>query len=309
MSEPIFTSTLATEMAQFVVRKRGQDFDYTDQAWCLTCFDRFLLTLPEPTTLLTTEIFKDYVASTARLTPLSRETRLCVVREFARYLHMLRPASALVPRRLLPVCRRKPRFYRLSREQIQSLMSACPVVISDAKQAADMRLLIGLLYCCGLRRSEALNLQLRHIDLAAGIVTVEQGKFRKDRYVPLSPSTVAVLTPVLAERRQRGLEQLLPYLTSSRAYLHFRRLCEQCDISDSPRCRMHDLRHNYASATLATWQEEGRDIEALLPVLSTVMGHVNSHGTQVYLHITDFAIRDAFRQLQPTKPESTSCSQ
>jgi len=308
MSTLIFTSALATEMEQFVARKRGQNLVYTHQARNLTYFDRLLASQAEPMALLTPQIFCDFVATMSALTAHTRETRLSVVREFAYYLHMLRPDSALVPRRILPVRRHRPRFYRLSQQQIQDLMAACTstTCIADAKQAADMRLLIGLLYCCGLRIGEALKLELKQVALKARIVTVEQGKFRKDRHAPLSPSAAAILADVIAERQKSGFQALFPHLKYGQAYRHFRRLCAHCDITGSPRCRLHDLRHNYASATLAAWQADARDIDALLPVLSTVMGHSSSRGTQTYLHVSDLAIRNAFDRLQQ---ERASCSQ
>jgi integrase/recombinase XerD len=309
MSEPIFGSTLAPEMTQFVAIKRGQNFDYTHQRRNLWYFDRFLTALPQPTPLLSRPIFGDYVAETEVFTAHTRETRLSVVREFAYYLHGLRPGSALLPRRILPVRRRCARFYRLSLAQIQSLMAACPVVIADRKQAADMRLLVGLLYCCGLRISEVLNLQLAHVDLQRRVLTIHQGKFRKDRHAPLSQSSAEILAPVIALRRQSGFQQLLPHLSYGRAYRHFRQLCEHCQITGSPRCRLHDLRHNYASATLARWQEEAADLYTLLPVLSTVMGHIDSRGTQTYLHVTDAAIRAAFERLQSPPQGPSSCQQ
>jgi integrase len=45
---------------------------------------------------------------------------------------------------------------------------------------------------------------------------------------------------------------------------------------------MHDLRHRFAVTTLVSWQEAGADVDALLPLLSTVMGHVNPASTYWY---------------------------
>ena len=53
------------------------------------------------------------------------------------------------------------------------------------------------------------------------------------------------------------------------------------------------LRHNYACRRLALWREAGLDIEALLPVLATAMGHVNILATQRYLHIDAIGLLDA----------------
>ncbi len=49
-----------------------------------------------------------------------------------------------------------------------------------------MPLLFRMLYGCGLRISEALNLKVRDVDMDAGVLTIWDGKFNKDRLVPLS---------------------------------------------------------------------------------------------------------------------------
>jgi integrase len=66
----------------------------------------------------------------------------------------------------------------------------------------------------------------------------------------------------------------------------FAGLCRQAGVTArSPRCRprLHDFRHRFAVLTLASWQQSGADAGALLPLLSTVMGHVNPASTYWYL--------------------------
>jgi integrase len=47
--------------------------------------------------------------------------------------------------------------------------------------------------------------------------------------------------------------------------------------------RVHDLRHRFAVRTLLTWHREGMDVERLLPVLSTYLGHTCVRDTYWYL--------------------------
>ena len=54
--------------------------------------------------------------------------------------------------------------------------------------------------------------------------------------------------------------------------------------ADSPvRPRIHDLRHSFATHTLVRWYQRGEDVGALLPRLSTYMGHVEPGYTYWYL--------------------------
>jgi integrase len=50
--------------------------------------------------------------------------------------------------------------------------------------------------------------------------------------------------------------------------------------------RIHDLRHTFAVRTLIDWQRDGTDVPAMLPVLSTYLGHVEPKNTYWYLSAT-----------------------
>jgi integron integrase len=85
-----------------------------------------------------------------------------------------------------------------------------PVVLSRAEVDAitghlhgAKALAVKLLYGCGLRLSECLNLRVQHFNLDGGILTVRQGKGRKDRAVPLPE----LLLPDL-KRQLEGVRRL-----------------------------------------------------------------------------------------------------
>lgn len=50
-------------------------------------------------------------------------------------------------------------------------------------------------------------------------------------------------------------------------------------------CTPYDLRHNFATRTLMRWVEEGKDLNAYAPYLSTYMGHVTFNSTFYYIHL------------------------
>ena len=49
---------------------------------------------------------------------------------------------------------------------------------------------------------------------------------------------------------------------------------------------MHDLRHAFAVATIRDWYRDGEDVQARLPVLSTMLGHIAPAHTYWYLTAT-----------------------
>jgi len=154
-----------------------------------------------------------------------------------------------------------------------------------------------LLAVSGMRIGEAINLKLKGMDLAAGVLTIEGGKFDQSRLVPVHSSTQAALANyklVLDEYlNTRGFDS--PYFFTTqfgsrldRGDIHrnFFRLSNMIGLRGSgPNTgpRIHDLRHRFAVETLLQWYRNGEDVERKLPMLSTYLGHVKVKDTYWYL--------------------------
>jgi integrase/recombinase XerD len=152
-----------------------------------------------------------------------------------------------------------------------------------------------LLYGCGFRVREVLKLRVRDVDLNQGIITVHQGKFRKDRLVPPALTLVNRLRNYAAHFENRPPDAIFfpapgggPFSLVT-VYKLFRQLLLQCGIPHAGRGkgpRIHDYRHLFAVHTLRRWYREGEDLDAKLPLLATYLGHQHLSGTQRYLHLT-----------------------
>ncbi len=57
--------------------------------------------------------------------------------------------------------------------------------------------------------------------------------------------------------------------------------------------RLHDFRHSFAVHRLTSWYRQGADVQRLLPVLSTYLGHADLEGTKVYLSMTPELLEQA----------------
>ena len=311
-----FESPLGDMMERFVMHKRMQGFDYTARANTLKLFDRFLCDMECADGLLRSEYFSSYLETLPHLNPKTREGRLGVVHQFSLYLNAFRPESRVMPLRLLPAFTRNIRFFRITSAQVCELMCATErLAPKDGIRSACIRVLIGLLYTTGMRISEATGLNLGDVDMEHNTLLIHRGKFGKDRLIALSPSTRRALDAWLHQRSfHAGDGSSAPLLvgasdtrlTQQQARRAFRLLCNQCGLHGEPPPRLHDLRHNYACECMDRWRQEGKDIQILLPVLSTAMGHVNPCATQRYIHINAATLLDASekihdRFIQPTE--------
>jgi integrase len=220
--------------------------------------------------------------------------RLSGVRGFAAYLQPRMPGIQVPPADLLPLRTKRATPYLYSGQDIASLMSAARALHTPLV-AATYETLIGLLAVTGLRVGEAINLARPDLDPTAGTLTVVNGKFGKSRQVPLHPSTIARLADYA--RRRDGLLPapqdstfFLPTagtrLSASRVEATFRSLVRAAGLQRrSARCRprTHDLRHTFAVSTVLDWYRDGQDVQARMPLLSAVLGHVDPNATYWYL--------------------------
>jgi integrase len=122
--------------------------------------------------------------------------RLSFVRCFARYRSATDPRTQVPPPKLLPFRPERARPYLYTDEEIKDLLRATLNMPLSPKHRPLCDLLPWVYYCLfgllsvtGLRLGEARNLELRDVDLTCGVLTIRNGKFGRDRLVPLHPST------------------------------------------------------------------------------------------------------------------------
>jgi integrase/recombinase XerD len=292
MSNPLFKSIQARGLQRFIDLKHAQGYRYAQQSDLLRRFDRFLCERSWNRDWLKRDILEDYKAQMGHAKAYSQSIMLAPIRDYSAYLHLHYPESyTLKPSPMRP--QRPSRFYLYSREEISALMDAAGSLGPPGSiRPQTIKTLIGLLYVSGLRIAEALALNGSDIDEQERILFVRKGKFGKDRYVPLCASSVEHLLRYRQTAGKLSKDQALfistrgTRLSPNSVGATFRRLLCTCDIaSKKPWPRLHDLRHTFAVNCLCKWYEQGDDVNALLPVLSTVMGHVNVSSTQVYLHV------------------------
>jgi integrase len=161
----------------------------------------------------------------------------------------------------------------------------------ESLRPATTATLLGLLYTTGLRIGEALALDVGDLDCGNRILTVRKGKFGKSRALPLRESTVEALARYVHHPlRPVGTDASAPlFVSCRRRRLSYpavsTALCKACLAAgiSKPLPRPHDFRHTFAVGRVEAWYTEGRDVNALLPTLSTYLGHVSVENTRLYL--------------------------
>jgi len=240
-----------------------------------------------------------YLARKTDGKPLSLRTQQAMIvalkgwfKWLSRERHILaNPASELeMPRQV----RSLPKVI-LSPEQIEALLRQPDI---DGITGVRDRALLEVLYASGLRRSEAVRLQLPEVDLDNGILTVRQGKGRRDRRVPLGERAGAWLNRYLIEVRPKLMTQLAEwtvFLTDYGEPYEKNRLSDLVKrylrLAGIEQGSCHALRHACATHML----ENGADIR----FIQVLLGHSQLSTTEIYTHVAIGKLIDVHAATHP----------
>ena len=162
-----------------------------------------------------------------------------------------------------------------------------PIVLSKSevekilKSAGNIkhRAMLSVIYSCGLRRGELLNLRIVDLDKERNLIRIVQGKGRKDRYVPYSDKLKGVLREYYMKYKPK--EYLFegqgggPYSARSIAKV-LEHSVERSGVRKD--VHLHTLRHSFATHLL----EAGTDIR----FIQEILGHSSPKTTMIYTHVS-----------------------
>jgi integrase len=305
-----FLSAFSPWITGLIEQKRTLGYKYESQPAILQRFDVFCLERHPNETVLTREIMMDWAKRRPGEHPATLQGRLTPVRELSKYMARLGHEAYLMPKGLLP---RIPQFvpYLYSNDELARIFAQtdkCHYCAEVPQRHHVMPVFFRLLYCTGMRLSEARLLKVRDVDLYAGIITVTNAKLDKHRQLPVSPKML---------ERLRNYHQNVHMLstpddwffpgfggkpmTMGNVEKNLRRFLWQARISHGGRGkgpRVHDFRHVFSVHCLRRWVLEGKDLRAYLPVLQAYLGHVSFADTAYYLHLTADLFPDITQKIE-----------
>lgn len=154
------------------------------------------------------------------------------------------------------------------------------------------RVIIELLYGCGLRVSELVNLKINDYDLNGKYLECT-GKGSKDRIVPLGKKAISAIKNYLPEReytlqkynlqsKQLLINEKGKQVTRQEVYTFIHEQGKKLHKAISP----HTLRHTFATHLL----ENGADLR----VVQELLGHSDVSTTQLYTHISKKRLKEVY---------------
>ncbi len=169
-------------------QKRAMGYKYGSCERTLYKFDQFCLAYGCTEPVLTKELVREWSRKRPNEAQATLNNRIVVARQLAVHMDRLGIQAYVLPKNIFS---KGPRYipYIFSNAELATFfkqVDACHVQSIFPNRHWIMPLLFRMLYSCGLRISEALNLKIRDVDLHDGVLTILDGKYNKDRLVPLS---------------------------------------------------------------------------------------------------------------------------
>lgn len=289
-------SALAPHIESLVAAKRALGHPYESDGAALRRLDRLVADEFPGATTLTREIF-DRWAYPEGGSPASSYRRATTFRQLARHIVASGAGAYVPPDGAVP----KPGRYEphiFTAEELRALFAAADSVRHDARFPTRPYVIpafFRLLYCCGLRSSEARLLPAGAVSLADGRVEVPASKGWTGRVVYLGDDLLGVMRAYdgVVGRIAPDREAFFPngeggFFSKDAPDRWFHDLWDPLPAAaraaGNP-ARVHDLRHTHAVALLNRWASDGTDVEAMYPYLSAHLGHAGLAETDYYLHL------------------------
>ena len=288
-------SSLADQMQLFLKLKKMSGFKYEQQSKLMEAFDSYCTKTGFFGKALTCSLVDGFCYSVYYEKDSTRYDKERLMSSFGEFLCQNGYKSYICPKISGPV---KSTYvpYIYSEEELDRLFKAIdryPYHPLSNRHQVDP-LMFRMVYGCGMRISEALNLKLENIDTKEGTITILGAKNGKDRRIPMADSLIRRCKDYLKYMHIFSSNDTYFFknpsgfkLDRSTAYKRFRDYLWSAGIPHSGHGpTIQDFRHTYCVHRLKKWALQERDLNSLFPYLSAYLGHTDFRGTQYYLRLT-----------------------
>lgn len=289
----LFSSNFKEEMRAYCNWRKSLGFS-NDHEKHLLRFDAYCSEFHPYVSSLTSTLVTGWIKYELKNNRRCIEHKCATIRSFARYLG----SDAYVLEKEYIHHKRNFNPYIFTDSELARLFIAADGVKKrgDPFFAETAGYIFRLIYTCGLRPQESRKLKCADIDFQTGEIFISKSKQNKERVVVAAPDVTEMLS-CYRNRRSifcRSNDTFFIHtdgtpITSEQLTNLFQKCWKEAnpDIDSTllPRVRPYDLRHQFASAVLQKWINEGRNLYAMLPYLRAYMGHEEFRETLYYVHI------------------------
>ena len=310
-----YISKLSIYIMGLISQKQSMGYKYMLESAILKRFDTFCVTYYPSVDILDKEMVFHWCKQHIGEHPSTLQGRITPIRELGRYMMRNKVYAFIAPKGISP---RVPRYvpYIYSNDELKNIFSQtdqCHYCVEVPYRHHVMPLFFRLLYCCGLRLSEARLIKVKDVDMEQGVITLTHTKLDKYRQIPLSIQLHERFIEYY--RKVHVCSELEDWffpgyknkpMTMSNVEKNLRKFLWKSGISHCGRAKpgqrgapnVHSFRHTFSVHCLRKWIREGKDTQAYLAILQAYLGHVSFSDTAYYLHLTIELFPDITERLE-----------
>ena len=309
--------SLQKHLTEYIAARRALGTRLQEPAQTLRQFVTFLTR--KKSAFITMKLALEWSQQSTGVQRATWARKLSMVRQFARWMNAIDPRHQIPVHRLLAVRHRRNPPYIYSDQDVARLMTEAAGLRSSQKmKALNLETLIGLLAATGLRPGEACALEIRDVDLQAGVLAIRESKFGKSRQVPIHKSTMTALKEYAQHRDQAFPKPCSSFffvshhgegLKLSQVRSGFCKISRSCGLRKKVpghRCghgpRLQDFRHTFATKRLIEWYRGGGNVAVQMPRLATYLGHSSVGCTYWYIEAVPELLELATKFQVASKP-------
>jgi len=294
----MYHSNFAPDMENMVASLRNAGLQMAYINFFLTDFDNFCMDSFPDAVVLTPEIAQAWIHSAVSESTTHMARRVRTMKYIGKYQQSLGKTSYIPDCIIKCPPPEEPRLF--SDEQLAEFFQTVDTAVVATKtfpyNDIVLPVLFRLVYCCGLRTSEACNLTVDDVDLARGTLTIYRSKGFKDRLLFMSDDVFSLCLGFddLYHRILPGRTGFFQPSTDRIFYKNFNiskffdALIKKTSFCGAPgkKFTAHGLRHLFAVQNIRKCAESGEDFMNWIQYLCKYMGHKNICSTMYYLHMT-----------------------
>ncbi|MDC7250980.1 MAG: tyrosine-type recombinase/integrase [Sphaerochaetaceae bacterium] len=173
----------------------------------------------------------------------------------------------------------------------------------------EQPMILRLMYGCGLRMGETLELKMENVNLVSGVLTLKKTKGNKQRIVPMHQTLIEILEKYCMAMGIIGYSDkylfptinILESVTPKNAMHKFNDILKQSEISLPYREKyqrgpcLHCLRHVFVFKSFSNLEKNGQKIDDMIPYLSIYLGHESLRETEKYLKFSSELFPDEMK--------------
>lgn len=315
MADYTFNSGIGSYIRSFVGVKRASGYPYGESARVLHKLDAMVVeAFPEASTL-TKDICNEWIRSNAGGHQNGLIRKITPVRQLGKYMNGMGIKAYVIPGNIPgKAVRYESHIY--TEAELKAFFHAidqCPYCPYSPTMCYVVPVFFRMLYCCGLRSSEARYLDTGDVDLGTGKIVIRKSKGWKSRIVYMSGDMMelcqeynSIIEAIVPDRAAFFPNRYGKAYGKSRIDDWFHEfwdpLPEAGAVTGNP-ARVHSLRHTYAVNRLNRWVREGKEFRPLYPYLSEYMGHSTYKETDYYLSLVDSFYPEMEKRLSGTNED------